>query len=211
MTGRLTDLTIADFLDKLASDAPAPGGGSASALAAALAAGLVEMVARLTIGREGFEAAERDVRAILATCPGLRRELTELVDRDTRAFEKVMAAVRLPRATPEEKAARKVALEKATREATEVPLRVTRLASEVLALARLAAEKGNPSAVTDAGVGGWLALAGAEGAALNVRINLPGLKDETFRSGAERQVGENLALARETAAEIAAVVGRRLG
>lgn len=210
MAQTLTDLDLGAFLDKLASDEPAPGGGSASALAAALAAGLVEMVARLTQGRAEFTAVEKDMRALLDASPGLRDELTRLVDRDTQAFRKVMAAMRLPRGTPEEKAARKDAVERATREASEVPLRVTELACEVLGLARAAAEKGNPNAVTDAGVAGRLALAGAEGAALNVKINLPGIKDETFRAGALRQIEQNLALARKMAAEVAETVERRM-
>lgn len=210
MTHPLVELKLAGFLDKLASNEPAPGGGSASALAAAMAAGLVEMVANLTVGREAFTAVEADMKAILGAVPPLRRELTALVDKDTEAFDKVMAARRLPRANDDEKARRRQAIEEATKGAAVVPLRVTALAAEIIALARVVAEKGNPNAITDAGVAGRLGLAGAEGAGLNVRINLSGLKDEEFRREAATEVGRNVDLARRTAAEVAAVVERRM-
>jgi formiminotetrahydrofolate cyclodeaminase len=210
LTHPLVELKLAGFLDKLASDEPAPGGGSASALAAAMAAGLVEMVANLTVGREAFTAVEADMKAILGAVPPLRRELTTLVDKDTEAFDKVMAARRLPHANDDEEARRRQAIEEATKGAAAVPLRVTALAAEVIALARVVAEKGNPNAITDAGVAGRLGLAGAEGAGLNVRINLSGLKDEAFRREAATEVGRNVDLARRTAAEVAAVVERRM-
>ena len=210
MTHTLVELKVAGFLDKLASNEPAPGGGSASALAAAMAAGLVEMVANLTVGREAFTAVEADMKAILGAVPPLRRELTTLVDKDAEAFDKVMAAMRLPRANDDENARRRQAIEEATKGAAVVPLRVTALAAEVIALARVVAEKGNPNAITDAGVAGRLGLAGAEGAGLNVRINLSGLKDEEFRREAATEVGRNVELARRTAAEVAAVVEQRM-
>jgi len=210
LTHPLVELKVAGFLDKLASNEPAPGGGSASALAAAMAAGLVEMVANLTVGREAFTAVEADMQAILGAVPPLRRELTALVDKDSAAFDKVMAARRLPRANDDEKARRRQAIEEATQGAAAVPLRVTALAAEVIALARVVAEKGNPNAISDAGVAGRLGLAGAEGAGLNVRINLSGLKDEAFRREAATEVGRNVDLARRTAAEVAAVVERRM-
>jgi len=210
VSDELTALTVQGFLDKLASNEPAPGGGSASALAVAAAAGLAEMVANLTLGREPFAAVEADIKAVFKAVPGLRREAAALVDRDTEAFCKVMAAMRLPKATDEEKAKRRQAIEAATKEAAEVPLRVTALAGEILALARVVAEKGNPNAITDAGVAGRLGLAGAEGAALNVRINLAGIKDEDYRRRTEAKVAQNLQLARETAAEVAGAVERRM-
>ncbi len=210
MPEALTELKVSAFLDKLASDEPAPGGGSASALAAANAAALAEMVARLTLGREQFAAVEGDMNAVLAVAPALRRELTDLVDRDTAAFDDVMAAFRLPKGTDEEKSRRRAAIEAATKEAARVPLRVTALAAEVLGLVRVVADKGNPNAITDAGVGGRLALAGAEGAGLNVRINLPGIKDAAFRDETEAAVARNLDLARSVASEVEAIVKRRM-
>ncbi len=210
MSDTLTNLQVVEFLEKLASDEPAPGGGSASALAVAAAAGLVEMVAHLTRGREQFVSAEADMEAVLRAVPGLRRELTDLIDKDTAAFNGIMKAMRLPKSTETEKAARREAIQAATRQAAEVPLRVTALAGEVLALARVVAEKGNPNAITDAGVAGRLGLAGAEGAGLNVRINLAGVKDADYRSRTESQLKANLELARKTSAEVASVVERRM-
>ncbi len=210
MTDTLIGLRLQDFLGHLASDDPTPGGGSASALAAASAASLVEMVARLTTGRVKFAEVEGEMTEVLRVAPGLRRELAALVDRDTQAFDAVMAAMRLPRETDEQKEARRQAIEAATKEAARVPLRVVELACEVLALARVVAEKGNPNAITDAGVAGRLALAGAEGAALNVLVNLPGLRDETFREETRRRCGEVLNLARSTAKAVAGTVERRM-
>ncbi|MCL6581452.1 MAG: cyclodeaminase/cyclohydrolase family protein [Firmicutes bacterium] len=210
MSQDLTRLEVTAFLDLLASEEPAPGGGSASALAVAAAAALVEMVARLTLGRAEFAQAQTDMEAVLRVVPGLGREAATLVSRDAEAFQDVMAALRLPKVTDEEKARRREALERANQRAAEVPLRVTTLAAEVLGLARVVAEQGNPSAITDAAVAGRLALAGAEGAGLNVRINLPGIKDEGFRRRASEEVRRNLELARRTAAEVAAAVERRM-
>jgi len=169
------------------------------------------MVAGLTAGREKFKDVEAEMRAVLETVSGLRRELTSLVDRDTDAFDAVMTAMRLPRETDEEKETRRRAVEKANQEAAAVPLRVTELSCEVLALSRVVAEKGNPNAITDAGVAAGLALAGAEGAGLNVLINLGGIKDDAFRSETGARVRRSLDLARKTAAEAAEVVRRRMG
>jgi len=210
VTQDLVSLRVTEFSDKLASDEPAPGGGSAAALAGALAAALVEMVARLTAGREKFADAQTEMTAVLNAAPPIREELTDLVDRDTRAFQSVMAAFRLSKGTPEEKKARRQAIEEATEDAVQVPLRVSELTCEVLALARVVAAKGNPNAITDAGVAGRLALAAAEGAGLNVKINLPGIKDDTYREETAKRVDEYLNLAREAAAEVAREVDRRM-
>lgn len=206
----LMDLKVGQFVDTLASDIPAPGGGSAAALTGALSAALIEMVANLTIGRDEYAGSQVEMKAVLNATEPIRRELTDLVDRDTRAFKAVMAAMRLPRATEEEKNTRRVSMQEAVKEATQVPLRVTELACELLALARVVAEKGNPNAVTDAGVAGRLALAAAEGAGLNVEINLPSIRDEVYRKEAGRRVAQYVNLAREAAAETAGVVAKRM-
>jgi len=206
----LIDLSLSEFIERLASDSPAPGGGSAAALAGALATALVEMVANLTLGREEYAEAQTEMKAVKSAAASIRSELMELVDRDTRAFQAVMAAMRLPRGTEDEKNTRKAAIREATKEASQVPLRVAELACEVLALARVAAQKGNPNAVTDAGVAGWLALAAAEGAGLNVKINLPGIKDDTFRSELGRRVNQYLDLAREASGEVKQAVAGRM-
>jgi len=207
----LVSLSVLDFLAKLASSEPAPGGGSASALAVAAAAALVEMVARLTVDREQFAAVKADMDAVLSAAPDLHRRAVAFVDKDTEAFEAVMRALRLPKATPEEKTERRRAVETATKGAAEVPLRVAAIAADVLSLARIVAEKGNPSAVTDAGVAGRLALAGAEGAALNVRINLGGIQDMEFCGRVTEELDGTLERVRRHAAAVDAAVQRRLG
>lgn len=206
----LMELRVGQFVDSLASDTPAPGGGSASALAGALAAGLIEMVARLTQGREEYAESQVEMKAVLNAAGPIRLELSDLVDRDTQAFNSVMAAMRLPRGTEEEKTTRRAAIQEATKEATQVPLRVAELACELLALARVVAQKGNPNAVTDAGVAGRLALAAAEGAGLNVAINLPSIRDEAYRTETGSRLAGYLDLAREAAAETAEAVARRM-
>ena len=175
----LRDLPVDGFAEALASDAPTPGGGSASALAGALAAGLVAMVARLTPGELDDVAAEGDA---------LRDELLALVDEDAAAFDAVMASFRLPKETPGEQAARSEAIQAAYRGAVDPPLRVCTRSARILELALRVAERGNPNAVSDAGVAALLAGAALEGAGLNVRINLGSIKDEGYRAAQEEQL-----------------------
>ena len=175
----LTDLTIRQFSRDLGSEKPAPGGGSASALAASLAASLVKMVAHLSGEGQG---------ELLHRSQSLSCELLELVNQDTEAFNEVMGALRLPKATDEEKRERRQAIQSATRRATEVPLRIVELALDVLVLAKEMALHGNKNALSDAGVAGLLAAAACRGAAYNVLINLPGLKDEEFVAAAKRRL-----------------------
>ncbi len=165
------DLTLAGFLDELSSGAATPGGGCAAALAGALAAGLVAMVARNTGALD----------AIAAEADGLRGELEELVDVDAAAFERVMAAFRLPKETEEQKAERSAAIQAGYRAAVEPPAAVCERALRVLELAAEVAERGNPNAVSDAGVAALLAASALDGAALNVEINLGSIKDEAYR------------------------------
>jgi formiminotetrahydrofolate cyclodeaminase len=169
----LRHLTVVEFTEALASAAATPGGGSASALSGALAASLVAMVARST----GSAALEE----IAAEAEGMRAELVGLVDEDAAAFERVLAAFRLSKETPELGEARSREIQAAYRGAVEPPLAVCRHALRLLALAQRVAELGNPSAVSDAGVAALLATSALEGAALNVEINLGSIKDEAYR------------------------------
>lgn len=163
--------TLAGFLDELSSGAATPGGGCAAALAGALAAGLVGMVARNT----------GDLDDVAAEADRLRAELEALVDADAAAFEQVMAAFRLPKETDGQKAERSKAIQAAYRGAVEPPAAVCRAAGRVLELAAEVAERGNPNAVSDAGVAALLAASALEGGALNVEINLGSIKDEAYR------------------------------
>jgi glutamate formiminotransferase/formiminotetrahydrofolate cyclodeaminase len=165
------------FLDELADGTPTPGGGSAAAYAAAMAASLVGMVARLTIGKKKYAAVEARMRVIADQADGLRAALSAAVERDAQAFEGVLAAVRLPKATEAEKAVRQVTLEHATLQAAAVPLDVARQAAQVIELAAEAAETGNANAISDALSAATLAHAGLKAAAANVRVNMAELQD----------------------------------
>jgi len=180
--------TIGSYLDKLASSDPAPGGGSVAALVGALGAGLVTMVTNLTLGKEKFADVEDAVAEIKAGSEKLRRELEELVTLDAKAYGAVAAAMKLPRDSEAQKQERNRVLQGALIGAAEVPLRVAEAAAEVARLSLPAAEKGNPNAVSDAGVAVLLADAAAQSAALNVKINLAWIADEDFKRGAWTRV-----------------------
>jgi len=185
----LIDRSLARFLREVARGSPTPGGGSAAALAGSLAAALVAMVCELTLGKRGYEAVEGEMRGGLARAALLRDELAELIEEDIQAFDRVMAAHRLPRG----ERGRAEALEAALKRATKVPLETAERCLKVLELAELAAAKGNKNALSDAGTAGWLARAGLEAALLNVAANLSSIEDEAFRREGERR-REELAL-----------------
>lgn len=185
----LAELTVRDLTERLASRAPTPGGGSASALGGALAAALVEMVCELTAGRPGYDAVDGISRQVRTAAGELRVSLLEAAEEDAAAYDRVADARRLPRDTDEEQAARKAAIAEASVAATEVPLRVTRLALDVLDLAARMAPIGNRNAISDAGVAALFASAAARGAAFNVTINLSALPvDHPLRSDAPRRL-----------------------
>jgi glutamate formiminotransferase/formiminotetrahydrofolate cyclodeaminase len=171
------DQDESSFLDALASGDQTPGGGSAAAYSAAMAAGLVAMVARVTIGKKKYKDVEEKMKAVVEKADRLRKELEAAVAEDSAAFEGVMAAFGLPKASDEEKAARRKAIQQATLKAAQVPLEVADKALQVLELVQVAAEKGNANAITDAGTAAELAQTAITGAGLNVRINLSGLDD----------------------------------
>lgn len=189
------------FLDELASDAPAPGGGGAAAAAGAMGAALVSMVCNLTIGKERFAAVEDRMEEILNKSELLRAKLTDLMQEDVVAFNAVMAAYRLPKATPSERAIRSAAIEDAAKTAALVPLTTAYACAEVIELSQPAAEMGNPNVVSDAGVAALCAQAGLKGAALNVLINLGMIKDEGFvtkyRADLDQILAKHDALANE--------------
>jgi formiminotetrahydrofolate cyclodeaminase len=185
MTERLTDKAVFQFLDELASSAPAPGGGSVAALSGALGAALVSMVCNLTLGKKKYADVEKDVQAILKKSEGLRHRLIDLLQADVEAYTAVSQAMKMPRDTDAEKAIRSEALQKALKNATLVPLQVAQACVEVINLCQPAAEKGNKNAVSDAGVAILMAEAGLRSAALNVLINLGWIDDQSFT--AEKQ------------------------
>lgn len=207
----LAELTVRDLTERLASRAPVPGGGSASALAGALGAALVEMVCELTVGKPEYEDIDPVARQIGAAAGELRVSMLAAAEDDAAAYLHVVAARRLPRDSEEERAARKAAIGEASVAATEVPLRVARLAAEVLDLAASIASIGNRNAVSDAGAAALLAAAAARGAALNVRINLPSLPEaHPLRADAAAQLAALDASVTKREAEALAAVSQRM-
>jgi glutamate formiminotransferase/formiminotetrahydrofolate cyclodeaminase len=168
----------ASFLDDLASDGPTPGGGSAAAYSGAMAAGLVAMVARVTLGKKKYAEVETRMQAIIPLAEELRAQQTAAVSQDAAAFDQVMAAYKLPKDNGEDKAARSKAIQEATVGAARVPLGVAERAAETIELALETAQKGNVNAISDAASAAALARASYQGASLNVRINAQGLEDQ---------------------------------
>ncbi len=206
----LVRLTLREFANELSTDSPAPGGGSVAALCGALSAALSTMVANLTVGKKGYEAAQITLKRAALRGQELKDEYLRLVDLDTEAFTKVMDALRLPKATEEQAAERKAALEAATKEATLVPFHTLEGALELLKLARKVAEKGNRNSLSDAGVAALAARAAAEGAYYNVRTNLPGLPDGEFKTLTARKAASLRRRVLRTAGLIGRMVEKEL-
>jgi len=165
------------FLDRLANGAPTPGGGSAAAQSGAMAAALVAMVGRLTTGKKKYADVEHRAQEIVSQADSLRGDLEAAAIHDAQAFDGVIKALRMPKDSEAEKAARFGAIERATIQAGEVPLKVAKKSAEVLELAAKISSIGNTNALSDAGVAGNLAIAALQSAALNVKVNASGLTD----------------------------------
>ncbi len=177
---KLTDKPVTNFLDELASNAPAPGGGSVAAISGALGAALISMVCNLTLGKKGYDEVQGDIQDLLGQSEALRQELTGLLEADVAAYTAYSQANKLPRETDEQKAERTRAVQAALVNATDVPMRIAEAAVKVMDLCMPTAEKGNKWAVSDAGVAVLMAEAALRSAALNVLINLGSIKDEAF-------------------------------
>jgi methenyltetrahydrofolate cyclohydrolase len=176
----LTDLTLTEFLEKTASNSPVPGGGSIAALSAAIAASLSEMVAHLTIGKKGYEVLEEEMQEIAGDAFQYRERLIRCIDKDSNAYNDVMAAFKLPKSTEQERNNREGAIQEALINAALVPLDVARDALKVIELAGKAVKQGNRNAVTDAAVAVMMARTAALSALYNVKINLASIKDTNF-------------------------------
>lgn len=185
---KLYQLTCEEFLDKLASEAPTPGGGGGAALAGAMAGALSSMVANLTIGKEKFAAVEAEVKALCAQADALRGELLNLVEQDAAVFGSFMACYKLPKATEEEKKARLEAIHNAAKQAATVPMNIARSAVKVLAISDRLAIIGNPNVITDATCSALLARAAMRCAFYNVYINLNLTKDEAFNTALLQEI-----------------------
>ncbi|HTX73878.1 MAG TPA: glutamate formimidoyltransferase [Rectinemataceae bacterium] len=185
----LVSMKVDAFVDEVASDSPAPGGGSVAALAGGLGAALVAMVCNLTVGKKGYEASWAELSSLALRAQAVKEALVRAVDEDTAAFNDLMEAMKLPKASDAQKAAREAALQEGYKKAAGVPLETARTCLEALRLCIDAAAKGNANSVTDVGVGALMARAGVEGAALNVLINLGAITDAAYvaRMKAEAQ------------------------
>jgi len=188
----ITDESLEKFLDDLAGRAPTPGGGSAAAVIGAIGAALVSMVCNVTLGKQGYEGVEADLQAVRDESEIVRARLTALVAEDVAAFDSLMAAYKLPKATEEDKGRRAAAIQAALRRATEAPLDCARAAAEVIELARRASEQGYTGVISDGGVGVLAGYTALRSAALNVYINAPSLKDRSFADEAVAEIGRLL-------------------
>lgn len=194
------------FLDDLASAAPVPGGGGASAYMGALACALASMVGNLTVGKKAYADVENDVRVSLERLEALRARLVGLIDEDARAFEPLAAAYRLPKATPEETAAKNAALQQALVGACEVPLAIMRTVAEALDEVDYLAKHGSKMARSDAGVAAACARAASDGASLNVYINCASMDNADQAAGYREEVDALAVRTRERCDELFAFV-----
>lgn len=196
---KLAELKTAEFVDLLASDAPAPGGGSAAALEGALGAALTAMVCGLTVGKKKYAEFEKLARSAQTKALDLKARFVDVMDRDTEAFNVVSAAFGMPKATDEEKAARSAAIQKGLEGCTKTPFEMMELAVETLELTASVLGKSNDSAASDLGVSALSLRAAIQGAWLNVLINIGSLKNkelaEDYRAKGEALLAKALPLA----------------
>ena len=198
--------SVQDFITELAADSAAPGGGSAAALAGCLGAALTKMVCNLSLDEAKFGAVLPEIQAIQSQAADLLTKLTRAVDEDAAAFNEVMAAYKLPKATEEEKTARLAAIQQSMKKAALLPLSVAGDCLEVLKLAGRILPIGNANAASDAAVSGLMAYAALQGAIYNVKINLGSIKDADFcRDTRQKIAAISDAAKKENAALTAAV------
>jgi len=177
---------LRDFLDDTASRSPTPGGGSVSALMGALGAALLCMVANFTLGKKKYKGVEEDVKEILKKTEDLKAKFTLLIQKDVEAYQRLSRAMRMSRDSSLKEEDQAKILEKALKEASEVPLGVAQLSFQLIKLGQRLLYKGNPNLITDTGIGVLFGEAALQSAALNVEINLISIKDEEFREDKRR-------------------------
>jgi formiminotetrahydrofolate cyclodeaminase len=206
----IKDKSLRVFLDELASKAATPGGGSVAALMGAQSAALTSMVCNLTIGKPMYAKVEAEMQALLQKSEALREKLTNMIKADVDVFDWLMATYSLPKATDEEKAARSEAIQSVLKEATNVPLDCARACAEAIVLSRIAADKGNPGVISDAGVAVLAGYGGLKSAALNVYTNAGVLKDRVFVDAKLAELEAILKGADKAAEEIYQIVKAKL-
>ena len=176
----LVDKTVKGFLDELASESPAPGGGSVAALCGSIASALCSMVCRLTIDKKKYEDVNDEFKTILAKVESYRKEFTRLIDEDTNAFNLVMEAYRLPKASDEDKMKREKAIESALKKAADTPMEVLKHVSEMIEFSTIVAHKGNVNSLSDSSVATLLLQSAGVAALYNIIINLKLIKDQEY-------------------------------
>ena len=196
---KLAEMTVTQFAQVLASDAPAPGGGSTAALAGALGAALTAMVCELSVGKKQFAEIREDLLAVQAKASDLQKRFLDVMDRDTDAFLVVSNAFAMPKATDEEKAARSAAIQAGLVKSTETPMEMMELSAETIALTESLLGKFNTASASDLGVGALTLRTAVQGAWLNVLINIGSLKDkelaENYRAKGQALVDQVVAAA----------------
>jgi len=206
----ITQTSVDEFLDRLASSAATPGGGSAAAIMGAMGAALVSMVCNVSIGKKACAASEPELLAIRAESERLRARLTAMVADDIAAFDALMTAYKLPKASADEQGRRAAAIQTSLTRATEVPLDCARACAEVIVLARRAAEHGYKGVISDAGVGVLSAHAALRSAALNVYINAPALHDRVVAERYHTEIDALVASATAAHEAVYSIVRDRL-
>ena len=176
---------LRDYADAVASPTPAPGGGSVAAVCGALAAALARMVASIALGKKEYRKARGELKLVCKRSEELQDRLLKLAEKDSKAYMAVVESFSLPKGTPEQSEKRRVAVQHALKEATEMPLEIMQSCLDVLRLSKKALEKGSREAFTDAGSGALIAHAAMRSAELNVRVNLISIRDSDFRRRAE--------------------------
>ena len=198
----LSQVSVTEFMQDLASNSSAPGGGSAAAISGALGASLISMVCRLTIGKAGYESVQADMEQYLVKSDELYQRLLVLMEEDTQVFSQVMACFKLPKDTEQEKLERTAQIQRAYEGAADVPLRIGQAAMEVIDLCIPVGEKGNTNVLSDVGVAVHMAYAALESAVINVNVNLPSLKDQDLVQRLRQEMDQWMEPARQTKAAV---------
>ena len=207
---KLVDLTVTGFAEETSRESPAPGGGTISAYMGALGASLGTMVANLSSHKPGWDDRWKEFSEWADKGQAIARELLHLVDEDTEAFNRIMAAFGMPKKTDEDKAARSAAIQDATLYAAQVPLRTMKESMKVFEICRAMVMEGNPNSVSDAGVGVLAARAAVLGAGMNVKINAGSLKDRSVADALIAEANELIKKANAEEADITAIVETKL-
>jgi len=207
---KLVSYTLKQFTEETASESPAPGGGSISAYIGTLGAALGTMVANLSAHKRGWENRWEEFSEWAEKGKFYHTALLNCVDEDTQAFNQIMKAFEMPKTTEQEISARKNAIQEATKNAIEIPLKVMQLAHDSMEIIKVMAETGNPNSVSDAGVGALCARTAVEGAFLNVKINAAGIKDESFLKNVLETADNLLSSAKKSEAEILKIVYQKI-